>query len=260
MAKRKAANDFTFEGAPDAPIQPKRGAVIPLAEVPMANVHDFAALAAFADALKTVTALTYAKLEIAATNMLIAAGCESKAVPPNFIGVEDEHSATCMLIRRAAGKALNEVEVKALKEKDIPISPETTTAETYVFNAELVPDQELMKRIETAIQGVPDLPKNIILHVKPQTHHFVTDETLKTLFTLPPEDVMKLLGIVMSFGMRSKYNVIDGNVLPMIQRVSKLMGLPELHTVVLESVVPPPKKKKEKKGKKDDKDKEAEAE
>lgn len=251
MAKRKAENDFTFEGAPDAPVQPKRGAVIPLAEIPMENVHDYAALQAFADALKIVTKVVYDKLEIAATSMLVTTGCESKTVPPNFIGVEDGHSATCMLVRRAAGKALNPIELKALTEKEIPVTAETTTAETFVFNHELVGDADLMKRIEAALQGVPDLPKNIVLHVQPQTHHFVSDETYKKLFTLPQEDVMQLLSILMSFSMRSKYNVIEGNVSPMIERVSKLLGLPELHTVVLDAVAPPPKKKKEKKGKKD---------
>ena len=104
--------------------------------------------------------------------------------PENFRGIEKHASASCEMRKRTIASVLTEEEVKALEKDGIPVGTEVSTPSRFIINPEHAANQELLQKISDAIQKVPGVPENFILHQAEVSSQVVTDETLNKVCEL----------------------------------------------------------------------------
>ena len=104
--------------------------------------------------------------------------------PDNFRGIEGSASASCELRKRTIRSVLTEEEVAALEADKVPVGTEVTVPSRFIINPEHAANQELLQKISDAIQKVPGVPANFILHQAEVSSQVVTDETLNKVCEL----------------------------------------------------------------------------
>lgn len=239
-AAKSTDNGFAFGAAPkvDTTSKAKKSDRVVVA---MKHIADFGAIDAMKTILDSVGDVLEAEIKGEMQTYFIEKGCAAKAKPDNFIADEDGHTANCQLRRRSSASVLTDDELAILESKNIPVEPKEITAGTFVFNPAYLNDGALMAKIEEALRGIPGLPTDIIQEQVGKTVQVVSDASITAAFQLTPEECAEVLPILTTKSLGPKFNVIAGDITPVIDRISKVLAMPQFADTIANA------KKKEKK-------------
>lgn len=220
------ANTFSWETVPLKPVPEKKGPS-KLPSFPTANVANYQTLKKFVGlGVAELERLEAGMREVAAAKV-IDMGVKAGEKPSNFRAVEGLARITMIFAKRSTSSVLDADEIELLNEHDIPMEVEKTPA-SFEFNSTYLDDPAMRKRIFAALKG---FPKDIIQKTPASTRVTVSQETVDAIFQNKAV-AEKLLPVVTTFSMKPERDEGDGDVYGMLAKVSQLLKLPRLKTVM----------------------------
>lgn len=102
--------------------------------------------------------------------------------PESFRGIDGMASASIEMRKRGTNSALNDDEIKTLREFGIEPFEQTITTEMFGINPEYAGDAKLMAKVETALTKVAGLPEDFIIKQEGRSKFVVSDEMLAAGF------------------------------------------------------------------------------
>lgn len=174
-------------------------------EIRIAGLRDYAVLDNLEKAIKAKKETLRVAIDDAVLDTFLAKGgavfVGNKKIkdgfqPDNFRGVDDVADASCELRKRDSRRALDAFQIEALNEYGIETETVGDVAETFIFNPELVGDQEIMAKVAKALEKVKGLPDNLIQKQVANKKVVTTDNSIRQVMNLKPEIARTLLPVV----------------------------------------------------------------
>jgi hypothetical protein len=222
---------FSFGAAPKVVEAPnKKASTKELIE--MRHVKKIGALDWLITAATTLKDTFMGELKADMAEHFVDAGCTKKGRPDNFTGVEDNATASCQLRLKSSRSVLTDDEVALCEEMGVPYTVSDITTETFIFNPAYLGNAKLMAQIEAALAKIPGLPSDIIQHQAGKAVRIATDASIDAAFKLSPEKCALILPVVTTMAVSPKFEVVGGNIAPVMAEIASIMNTPELADVI----------------------------
>lgn len=178
-------------------------------ELDMKGMETYASLIAVGDQIDTLAKSIGAKIKANMAIEFIKTGMKGGRTPENFKGVEGVAKGSCELRRRASNRPLSADEIALLNQHDIPTVEDDVVVETYIINPAYAADEDMLLKISKALEGVPGLPEDFILH-QSQKKTTVTAESVNAVFALKDAKVIaSLIPLVATLALKPVMSDLD---------------------------------------------------
>lgn len=125
--------------------------------------------------------------------------------PENFRGHEGIGEASCELRKRSSASKLTSEERAKLDAAGISYETVVSAEETFKINPAYFSDQALLGKVAKALEKVPGLPEDFIVHEQGATHYAVAEESLDQVFQVQNAKIATdLLSIVGTLALKPK--------------------------------------------------------
>jgi hypothetical protein len=156
------------------------------------GLNEFAVLNALTDTVETLAKNAKTIVYEAAAEQFISDAMLYGKRPANFRGTDIEDTEGSLELRkRSSASALNDEEKALCVKYKIPTEEVGDVIETFIFNPDM--DQETMKKIAKALEGVKDLPANTIMKQVANKKTIVTDASIEAVFATKNEDTIRAM-------------------------------------------------------------------
>ena len=182
-----------FNAAKSAPKKAPAKTKPEVETIEMGGVEKLAAIRVLMSALKEAEAQVSAQVRQSMVSHFVERGTDLQSRPPNFKATDGQAEASCQL--QVRGTALRPDEATLIQEHGIPLNEVHKKEETFIINPLYANNSALLRKVNKALQGVPGLPTDFILHQK-DVEYRATDETLVALFQKGNNLVANLLSTV----------------------------------------------------------------
>jgi hypothetical protein len=149
-------------------------------EVEIAGLENLTLIDALIKSLEAVKSTFDEQVKTQAREHFVAEGTDKK--PENFRGTDGAAEASIELRKRSTRSILNDEEIAALTEAEIPVEVVEDIAETFVINPAYAADSALLGKIDKALKKVPGLPADFILAQEGKSRSVVSDDTVSAVF------------------------------------------------------------------------------
>lgn len=233
MVKKPAASapgiDF-FGSAPVAPVV-VRASGSGLKHIPLAGVQNYAILRKVEAMIKASRMLLEANIKDAASTMCVDFGIALKKKPDNFVGTENDDTATCVFAKRSSASVLTAEEQALLTEYKVPFTTDTTP-DTFSIPDKYVADPVWRAKIVAALNTIPDCPTDILERTPGFDKVTINEKTIDAIFQHNDKDtVSQLLPVVTSLRVRTKSNM-TADILTLLAKAGQVLGLPQMAEVM----------------------------
>jgi len=145
-------------------------------------------------------------------------GLRTHSQPMNFTGNDVGATGNMQLRKRSSRSALKETEVTLLEERGISYTESADTV--YFINKDYEGDEELMAKVEAALESIDDLPTDFLKCATPKYH--TTEKSIGEVFAEATDanDLENLLGVVATLATRVKY---EGGLEAALKRVTAMI-------------------------------------
>jgi hypothetical protein len=149
-------------------------------EIPIAKIQQVAEIKALMQTLAGTLETLETEVKTAGFSQFLEMDCVGR--PESFRGTDGMASASVEMRKRSTNSALNEDEVKVLREHGIEPFKQIVTQEMFGINPTYAADNSLMQRVEKALVKVAGLPADFIVKQEEVSKLVVTDEMLDAAF------------------------------------------------------------------------------
>ncbi len=140
------------------------------------------------DTLAALRELHEGDVKVAMQNRTVALGAQHHKHPGNYFGEEGDGEASLQIKKRASNSKLDENQVAMLTQYGIPFE---TVPNSYKLNPKYVENETLMKKVNAALNKIPDMPDDIWVEVPGKA--IVNDESIAAVFRLNDKDTINNL-------------------------------------------------------------------
>ena len=204
-----------FKNAPVVSGSTDKGKKKTADEVVTAKIEVFAALKTVIKSVEAEAAKVETSIKESIRARMIEVGCEKKARPENYKGVDGDSSASLQMRNRSSASALSSEERDVLDEFGIPYVKEVSVHETFIINPEYAGDMEMLSKISDALAGL-NLPADFFMKQEEKVKYITNEESVEAVFQMDEDDAEILLPIVTTTSITPKlgkevdaYAVVD---------------------------------------------------
>jgi len=207
MAKKASAMPDMFASAIKAPKveEKKKGKE----QIQMGRDLDtYAAASAVLKSLEAVKAEYELKLKTTMAKLFSHIGIENRSKPANFEGIGPVSTASCEIRKRSSASVLTDDEANALREKGITLEEKVVREEAYLFNAAILADPVLRKKVSDALAKIDFGGVAPILHQEREVKNIVAEDGIDQLFKLSEteDQALGMLGMVGVLALKPKFD------------------------------------------------------
>lgn len=159
-------------------------------EIPIAKIQQVAEIKALMQTLAGTLESLETEVKTAGFEQFLDMECVGR--PESFRGIDGLASASVEMRKRGTNSALNEDEVKLLREHGIEPFEQVVTQEMFGINPAYAGDEALMQRVEKALVKVAGLPADFIVKQEKVSKLVVTDEMLDLAFKKRDRTVLQI--------------------------------------------------------------------
>lgn len=187
-------------------------------EYNITGLRDFAAVNDLQKALKGLGETLKADVHEQMMDRFVEDGLRTHSQPMNFTGNDVGATGNMQLRKRTSRSALKPAEVELLEERGISFTESADTV--FYINKDYEGDEELMGKVETALEGIEGLPTDFLKCATTKYH--TTDKSIGEAFAeaTDAEDLESLLGVVATLATRVKY---EGGLEAALKAVTEMM-------------------------------------
>lgn len=172
----------SIEKAPTAKAKPEKK------EIPLAKLQQLCEIKALMQTLEGACKSLESEVKLAGFEEFIK--MDTVGRPESFRGTDGMASASVEMRKRGTNSALNEDEVKLLREHGIEPFSQEVTKQLFAINPKYAEDENLLAKVEKALAKI--VPEDFIVQQEGVNKYVVTDEMLDLAFKKRDRTVLEI--------------------------------------------------------------------